>query len=142
MIQRLAGEADDISSFVQKKANKLWIWLAMDAKTRRVIALHVGARSRKSAKRLWAKRPRASRQHATCDTDQYGVYEGVIPAVQHRVISQLARKTNHRERCNNTLRPRVSRLVRDALSFPKNLAHHVGAMTLFICQYNLTRAAA
>src|SRR5215475_5378783 len=93
MIQRLAVEVDEMSSFVQKKANKLWIWLAMDAKTRQVIAFHVGDRSRKSAKRLWAKIPYAYRQHATFYTDQYVVYEGVIPAAQHRAITKLARKT-------------------------------------------------
>jgi insertion element IS1 protein InsB len=70
------------------------------------------------------------------------VYAGVIPAAQHRAISKLARKTNHIERFNNTLRQRVSRLVREALSFSKKLAHHVGAIKLFICYYNLTKAAA
>jgi insertion element IS1 protein InsB len=81
-------------------------------------------------------------QHATFYTDQYVVYTGVIPVAQHRAISKLARQTNHMERFNNTLRQRVSRLVREALSFSKKLAHHVGALKLFICHYNLTRAAA
>jgi IS1 family transposase len=54
----------------------------------------------------------------------------------------LARKTNHIERFNNTLRQRVSRLVRDALSFSKKRANHIGAMKLFIYHCNLTRAAA
>jgi hypothetical protein len=39
-------------------------------------------------------------------------------------------------------RQRVSRLVRDTLSFSKKLAHHIGAIKYFICHYNLTRAAA
>jgi insertion element IS1 protein InsB len=142
MIQRLEVEADEMSSFVQKKANKQWIWIAMDATTRQVIAFHVGARSRRSAKRLWAKIPEAYRQHATFYTDQYVVYVGVIPTTQHRPISKLARKTNHVERFNNTLRQRVSRLVREALSFSKKLANHIGAIKLFICHYNLTRTAA
>jgi insertion element IS1 protein InsB len=142
MIQRLEVEADEMASFVQKKANKQWIWIAMDATTRQVIAFHVGDRSRKSAKRLWAKIPVTYRQHATFYTDQYVVYTRVIPAVQHRAISKLARKTNHIERFNNTLRQRVSRLVREALSFSKKLANHIGAIKLFICHYNLTRAAA
>jgi insertion element IS1 protein InsB len=142
MIQRLAAEADEMSSFVHKKANKQWIWIAMDAETRRVLAFHVGDRSRKSAKRLWAKIPHAYRQHTIFYTDQYVVYEGVIPAAQHRAISKLARKTNHLERFNNTLRQRVSRLVRETLSFSKKLANHIGAIKLFICHYNLTRAAA
>jgi insertion element IS1 protein InsB len=114
----------------------------MDAKTRQVIAFHVGDRSRRSAKQLWAKIPQAYRQHAMFYTDQYVVYTGVIPVAQHRAIRKLARKTNHIERFNNTLRQRVCRLVRETLSFSKKLAHHIGAIKLFICHYNLSRAAA
>jgi insertion element IS1 protein InsB len=142
MLRRLEVEADDMASFVQKKADKQWIWIAMDATSRQVMAFHVGDWSRKSAKRLWAKIPHAYRQHATFYTDHYVVYEGVIPAAQHRAISTLARQTNHLERFNNTLRQRVSRLVRETLSFSKKLANHIGAIKLFICHYNLTRAAA
>jgi insertion element IS1 protein InsB len=142
MIQRLDVEADEMSSFVQKKANKQWIWIAMDAQSRQVIAFHIGDRSRRSAKELWAKIPLAYCQQATFYTDQYVVYEGVIPPAQHRAISKLARKTNHLERFNNTLRQRVSRLVHEALSFSKRLANHLGAIQLFICRYNPTKAAA
>lgn len=142
IIQRLEVEADEMASFVQKKANKQWIWIAMDAKSRQIIAFHVGDRSHTSAEHLWAKMPQAYRHHATFYTDQYVVYEKVIPAAQHKAISKLARKTNHIERFNNTLRQRVSRLVRDALSFSKKLANHIGAIKLFICYYNLARAAA
>jgi insertion element IS1 protein InsB len=142
MIQRLEVEADAMSCFVQKKANIQWIWLVMDAKTRQIIAFHIGDRSRKSARRLWAKIPEAYRQQAMFYTDQYVVYEGVIPAAQHKAINKLARRTNHVERFNNTLRQRVSRLVRETLSFSKKLANHIGAIKYFICYHNLTRAAA
>jgi insertion element IS1 protein InsB len=70
------------------------------------------------------------------------VYAGVIPTAQPRAITKLARKTNHLERFNNTLRQRVSRLVRAALSFSKKLANHIGAIKLCICHDNLMRAAA
>ena len=142
LIQRLEVEADEMSSFVQKKANKQWIWLAMDTTTRQIIAFHIGDRSRTSARRLWAKVPEVYRQQAMFYTDQYVVYEGVIPAAQHKAITKLARRTNHVERFNNTLRQRVSRLVRGTLSFSKKLANHIGAIKYFICHYNLTRAAA
>src|ERR671930_701969 len=142
LIQRLEVEADELASFVQKKANKQWVWIAMDAKSRQIIAFHVGDRSHTSAEQLWAKLPPSYRQHATFYTDQYVLYAKVIPAAQHKAISKLARKTNHTERFNNTLRQRVSRLVRDALSFSKKLANHIGAIKLFICHYNLTRVAA
>jgi insertion element IS1 protein InsB len=60
-LRRLEVEADEMRSFVQKKAHKQWVWIAMDATTRQVIAFHVGDRSRRSAKRLWAKIP-----HTVC----------------------------------------------------------------------------
>jgi insertion element IS1 protein InsB len=142
VIRQLETEADEMWSFVQKKALKQWNWIAMDAKTRQIIAFHVGDRSRDSAKELWAKIPLVYREQATFHTDQYDAYTGVIPAARHKAITKHARKTNHIERFNNTLRQRVSRLVRDTLSFSKKLAHHIGAIKYFICHYNLTRAAA
>jgi len=142
MLQRLAVEADAMASFVQQKAHTPWVWLAMDAKSRQIIAFHGGDRSRRSATRRWAKSPHAYRQHATLYTDQSVVYDGVLPTAQHKAISKLARQTKHIERCNNPLRQRVSRLVRDARSVSKELANHIGAIKLFSCHDNLTRAAA
>ena len=86
--------------------------------------------------------PPAYRHHATFYTDQYVVYEKVIPAAQHQAISKLARKTNHIERFNNTLRQRLVRLVRDTLSFSKKVENHIGAIKFFICHYNLEKAGA
>ena len=142
VIRRLEAEADELWSFVGKKANKQWLWIAMDAKTRQVIAFHVGDRSRETAKELWAKMPLVYREQARFHTDHYEAYQGVIPPAQHQAITKEARKTHHVERLNNTLRPRVSRLVRATLSFSKKLANHIGAIKYFICHYNLTKATA
>ena len=69
------------------------------------------------------------REQATFYTDQYAVYTGVIPSTaQHKAITKHARKTNHDERFGNTMRRRVSRLVRDTLAFSKKLANHIGAL--------------
>ena len=65
-----------------------------------------------------------------------------IEQVFKQVRSRAVTETDHIERFNNTLRQRVARLVRDALSFSKKLANHIGAIKLFICHYNLTRATA
>ena len=142
VLRRLEAEADEMWSFVAKKANKQGLWIAMDATTRQIIAFYVGDRSRDSATELWAKVPGVYREQATFHTDQYEAYKGVIPAARHRAITKKARKTNHIERFNNTLRQRVSRLVRDTLSFSKKLANHSGAVKFFICHYNLARVAA
>lgn len=142
VMRRLEAEADEMWSFVKNKANKQWIWIAMDAITRQVMAFHVGERRRDSAKALWAKIPLVYREQATFHTDQYDAYTGVIPVERHKAITKKARKTTHIERFNNTMRQRVSRLVRETLSFSKKLAHHIGAIKYFICDYNLTRMAA
>ena len=70
MIQRLEVEADEMANFVPKKSNKQWRWLAMDVKTRQMIAFHVGDRSRKSARQLWGKMPKVYRRYATFHRDQ------------------------------------------------------------------------
>jgi insertion element IS1 protein InsB len=128
VIQRLEAEADEMWSFVGKKANKQWVWVALDAKTHQVMAFHVGDRSRESAEQLWAKIPAMYCEQATFYTDLYEVYQGVIPVQRHKAITKKARKANHLERVNGTLRQRVSRLVRETLSFSKKLTHHIGAI--------------
>jgi len=142
IIGRVEVEADEMWSFVTKKANKQWVWIALEKQTWQILAFHVGDRSHESAKQVWANLPAVYREQATFYTDQYAVYTGIIPAAQHKAITKHARKTNHIERFNNTMRQRVSRLVRDTLAFSKNLANHIGAIKYFICHYNLTRAAA
>ncbi len=142
LIRCLEAEADELCSFVGKKKHKQWLWLAMDAGSRQVIAFHVGDRSRRSARKLWKKIPDMYREQATFYTDAYQPYRGVIPAAQHRPISKKARKRNHVERLNCTLRQRISRLVRSTLSFSKKLTNHIGAIRYFLCHYNLELARA
>jgi insertion element IS1 protein InsB len=142
VLRRLEAEADELWSFVKKKAHTQWIWIAMDAKTRQIIAFHVGDRSRDRATQLWANIPIEYREQAIFHTDQYEAYQGVIPPAQHKATTKHARKTNHIERFNNTWRQRVSRLVRETLSFSKKLANHIGAIRYFICHYNLTKVTA
>src|SRR4051794_23894330 len=114
----------------------------MDANTCQVTAFHVGDRSGQSAQVLRAKIPAAYQEYAVFYTDHYAAYTGVIPSARHRAITELARKTNHVERFNCTLRQRVSRLVRATLSFSKKLSNHIGAIKYFIYHYNLTKSAA
>ncbi len=140
IIYALESEIDEIQSFVGKKSNKQWVWIAMDVSSRQIIAFHVGDRSRISAQALWKLIPQHYRKHARFYTDGWCAYVGVIPEKQHRVVKKQKRITNHIERFNCTLRQRVSRLVRKSLSFSKKLANHIGAIKYFICHYNLEKA--
>jgi insertion element IS1 protein InsB len=133
---RLQAEADEMWSFVGRKSNKQWVWIAIDVESKQVIAFYVGDRSRKSARKLWERIPLIYRQQATFDTDDWEAYKGVIPEAQHQVCAKGSGKTNIIERFNCTLRQRVSRLVRETLSFSKSLSNHIGAIKYFICDYN------
>ena len=133
----IESEIDEMWSFVGNKKNKQWIWIAMDARSRQIIAFHVGDRSGESARKLWESIPKNYRDKATFYTDDWQAYKGVIPKERHRVVKG---KANHIERFNCTMRQRISRLVRKALSFSKKLENHIGAIKYFICHYNLQRA--
>ena len=100
--QRLEAEWDELWSFVGEKENRQWVWLALDAATRQVLAFHVGDRRSQSATALWEKIPAVYQERAMFYTDQYTGYTGGIPLARHRAISKLARKTNQVERFNCT----------------------------------------
>ncbi len=65
-------------SFVNSKGNKQWIWLALDAKTREIVGVHIGDRSRESAFKLWNSLPPVYRKCAVCYTDFWDAYQGAI----------------------------------------------------------------
>jgi hypothetical protein len=52
LIWSIESEVDEMWSFVGSKENKQWIWIAMDAKSRQIIAFYVGDRSQESAEKL------------------------------------------------------------------------------------------
>jgi insertion element IS1 protein InsB len=137
LICSLESELDEMWSFVGRKENKQWVWIAMDAKSRQIIAFYVGDRSQDSANRLWELIPEYYREKATFYTDDWQAYKTIIPEERHHVIDG---KTNHIERFNCTMIQRISRLVRQALSFSKKLSNHIGAIKYFICNYNLDKA--
>ena len=118
------------------KGNKQWVWLAIDADTREIIGCYIGDRSRKSAIALWQSIPAVYRQCAKVYTDYWEAYVNVIPSKRHEAVGKDSGLTSYIERLNNTLRQRISRLVRKTLSFSKKLENHIGAIWMFIHEYN------
>lgn len=49
-LQLIESELDEMWSFVSKKKNKKWVWIAQCRKTRQVIAFHVGGGAGKMPK--------------------------------------------------------------------------------------------
>lgn len=133
---RLVVQMDELWSFVDDKGNKQWVWLALDQATREIIGCHVGDRSQHSAQVLWDSLPRRYRQYACIYTDHWNAYACVLPSKRHFAVDKDSGLTSHIERLNNTLRQRVSRLVRQSLAFSKKLENHIAAIWNFIHYYN------
>jgi IS1 family transposase/transposase-like protein len=132
----LEVQMDELWSFVDDKGNKQWVWLAIDVVTREIVGCYIGDRSRNSAVALWESIPAVYRQCAVIYTDYWEAYATALPSKRHRAVGKESRLTSYIERLNNTLRQRVSRLVRKTLSFSKKLNNHIGAIWNFIHHYN------
>ena len=56
-IEVVVLEADELWSYVGSKDNPQWLWLVMHSRTRQVVAMQVGPRSRQTAEKLFYKLP-------------------------------------------------------------------------------------
>ena len=100
------------------------------------MGIYIGARNEAAAEQLWRSLPPVYRQCAITYTDFWAAYAAVFPQKRHRAVGKETGKTSYIERFNNTLRQRISRLVRQTLSFSKSLDNHIGAILYFIHYYN------
>ena len=137
--RRLTVQLDELWSFVHDKGNEQWVWFALDTETREIIGCYIGARSGASAQTLWQSLPTVDRQCAMCYSDFWVSYPVALPSKRPRTVGKETGLTSYIERFNNTLRQRVSRLVRKTLSFSKNVNNHIAAIWNFIHHYNAQR---
>ena len=91
-----------------QKLKKLWVFTQ-------------GKEEKKGQHRLWNSLPGVLRPCAVCYTDFWSAYELVFPDSRHKSVGKETGLTAYIERLNNTLRQRISRLVRKTLSFSKKL---------------------
>jgi insertion element IS1 protein InsB len=130
-------ELDEVWSFVLKKAQKRWLWIALCRRTRQIVAFTIGDRSEKTCRRLWNKVPAA---YKACQSysDFWDAYQKVWPPETHHSVGKDTGETAHVERWNNTLRQRLARYVRKTLSFSKSDIYHWIVTAWFIIEYNLS----
>jgi IS1 family transposase len=79
-------------------------------------------------------------QRAVCYSDFLDAYACVLPSKRHRPVGKDSGQTSRIERLNNTLRQRISRLVRKPLSFSKKRENHIGAIWYFVHHYHASLA--
>ncbi len=70
--------------------------------------------------------PKAKGKLSVQMTDFWEVYVTAIPCKRHEAVGQNSDLTSYIERLNDTLRRRISRLVRKFLSFSKKLENRIG----------------
>ena len=130
-------ELDELWSFVYRKSNKCWVWIALCRRTKQIISWVIGARDEERCQALWDLVP-DSYKEAEVFSDFYAAYAKVLSEVKHQSVGKDSGQTNHVERWNCTLRQRVGRFVRKTLSFSKSESMHELMLKLFIHNYNLS----
>jgi IS1 family transposase len=132
-------EADELWSFVGRKRCRWWVWVALDADTRQVVAMVAGGRDDRTAQCLWNALPDEYQADAVVCTDFLAAYRAVIPEERHAAAGKDAGLTAHVERFWCTVRQRLARFTRKTLSFSKCVWNHLGALWDFIRYYNACR---
>ena len=100
-------ELDELWSFVNNKGRKVWIWIALERETRRIVGLAFGDRSSETCVELWNSLPADYRKRAVLYSDFWSAYAEVLPKKRHFAVGKESGQTAHIERFNNTLRQRA-----------------------------------
>jgi IS1 family transposase/transposase-like protein len=129
-------ELDELWSFVLKKSQKRWVWIALCRRTRQVVAFAIGDRSEDTCRKLWNQIPVPYKLCASF-SDFWDAYKIVFPESTHRCIGKETGLTAHVERWNLSIRQSLARFVRKTLSFSKSDTYHEAVLSLFIYRYNL-----
>ena len=130
-------EVDELWSFLGEKQQVWWVWLALDSRTRQVVAMMARERDAFTARCLWKSLQSTYRERTIAATDLLPVYQAIIPERWHATGEKEMGLTANVERFFGTLRQRCARKT---LSFSRKMENHVGALWYFIRQYNLCRA--
>src|SRR5258706_8451928 len=108
-----------------KKEDPRWLWTALWRRTRQMVAVAIGDRSKATCFRLWKSIPEEYK-HCHTLSDFWAASKQVFPAEIHCCVGKenWRDSTSHIERWNNTLCQRVGRNVRQTLSFSKSDEYH------------------
>jgi len=112
-------EMDEMWSFVKKKSEQRWIWIAIDHNTGDILAYVFGRRKDEIFLKL--KELLQSFKIKRYYTDNWGSYYKYLDEDKHRIGK---RNTQKIERKNLTLRTRIKRLARKTICFSKSIRMH------------------
>jgi insertion element IS1 protein InsB len=123
-------------TFVGQKAHKVWLWLAVERATRRIVAWTLGGRGEKTCSKLWEALPASFRENTWYFTDEWAAYAKVLPAGRYYPSLKGSDETSIVEAIHCALRQRCGVLVRKTCSFSKCLKMHWRRIQLVIDEFN------
>ena len=129
-------ELDEMWTFVGRKRRKVWLWLAVERYTRRMVAWVLGTRGTATARWLWRALPLDYRTGTWYYTDEWEAYRALLPPAAHRPSPKGSGHTSMVEAVNCSLRQRCAVLVRKSCSFSRSLAMHRTRLQLCIDDHN------
>lgn len=118
----------------------MWVWIALERCSRRIVGLAFGDRSTDTCRQLWNSLPTDYRKRAICYTDEYEPYRLVLPSKRHRPMPQGSGATSLIERFNLTLRNWCANLTRKTLAVSQSVALHGIRIRMVITYYNSLHA--
>lgn len=124
-------ELDEMWSFVEKKKNQCWLWLAYAPKQRQIMAFSLGRRTDESLQMLLNKL--SSVQITRFFTDNWESYQNLIPNFKHWIGKS---ETQRIERQNLNFRTHLKRLQRRTICFSKSKQMLEAVVNLYVHQLN------
>jgi len=95
-------ELDELWSYVGSTAEKVWMWLALERQTRRLVGIAFGDRSDATGRVMWQSRPPDYCKRAVLDSDFWASDANVLPSKRLPQGGKDSGETTHIERFNNT----------------------------------------
>lgn len=108
-------EIDELRACAGKKNQECWVCYAINRKTKSVVHVTVGRRTKENIRQVVQKILLLS--PSKIYTDGLNVYPSLIPK---RIHSRTKRQTNHIERKNLTLRTHIKRLAHKTMCYSKS----------------------
>jgi insertion element IS1 protein InsB len=130
----IALELDEQWSFVGRKSNQRWLWLAINHYTSEILAYTFGNRTDTVLRQL--KYLLSPFNITKYFTDGLGAYQRLLPQEQHE---EGKRNTQKIERKFLTFRTRIKRLARKTICFSKSEWMHDIVIGLFINRFEFGR---
>lgn len=119
-------EIDELWTYVGSKENVIWITYALERKTKRIINLVIGNKTKENIRPLVNQILLLHPKKVY--TDRLNIYPGIIPSKIH---SRFKYCTNSIERMNLTLRTHIKRLVRKTICFSKKLKYLIAHLRIY-----------